>query len=79
MALPVNDPQILALARELARHRGMTVTEAIISALEAELALEQASPPVSQRLLDIAADLKANAGPDGRAMSRTEIDALWGQ
>jgi len=54
-------------------------TSAIIGALEAEIARERAAKPLAERLLAIAADLKSKAGPNGRRMTRGEIDALWGQ
>jgi antitoxin VapB len=55
------------------------MTQAIISALEAEIAREQETKPLAQQLLDIAAELRAGAGPNGRLMTKDEIDALWGQ
>jgi antitoxin VapB len=79
MPLSIRDPRAAMLARDLASRRGTTMTQAIVSALEAELARDQASVPVSRRLLDIAADLKSRAGTDGRVMTRDEIDDMWGQ
>lgn len=79
MPLSIRDPRAAELARDLAKRRGTTMTQAIISALEAEIAREQETKPLAQQLLDIAAELRAGAGPNGRRMTKNEIDALWGQ
>ena len=53
--------------------------EAIVAALEAELARERQARPLRERLADIAAKAKAVARPGGREMGKNDIDALWGQ
>jgi antitoxin VapB len=55
------------------------MTQAIVDALEAELARERAARPLAARLLAMAADLQASAGPNRRPLTKDEIDALWGQ
>jgi len=77
MPLNIRDPRAAELARDLARRRGTTMTEAIITALEAEIERERAGTPLSARLGAIADDLNAQARPGGRTMTRDEIDALW--
>lgn len=79
MPLNIRDPRAAQLARDLARRRGTTMTQAIIDALEAGIEREREAKPLAERLLAIAADLKASAGPNGRTMTKDEIDALWGQ
>jgi antitoxin VapB len=79
MPLNIRDTRAAQLARELARRRGTTMTQAIIDALEAEIEREREARPLAERLLAIAADLKAAAGPKRRTMTKDEIDALWGQ
>jgi antitoxin VapB len=78
MPLNIRDPRAAALARDLARRRGTTMTQAIISALEAAIERARTAVPVAQRLLAIAADLKSGAGPNRRTLTKDEIDALWG-
>jgi antitoxin VapB len=79
MPLNIRDPRAAELARDLARRRGTTMTQAIIGALEAEIERERAAEPLAKRLLAIASDLHAKAQPGGRRMTRDEIDDLWGQ
>ncbi len=77
MPLSIRDPRAAELARDLAKRRGTTMTQAIISALEAEIARDEDAMPLSEKLLAIGAELRAKAGPNGRRMTRDEIDALW--
>jgi antitoxin VapB len=84
MPLNIRDPRATHLARALAERRGTTMTQAVIDALEAEIARERARVPLAERLLAIAADLGARAKPGEaqpgrRRMTRDEIDGLWGQ
>ncbi len=56
MALSIKHPEADRLARELARRRGCSITEAVMGALEAELARERKrirSPGTAGRLLAI--------------------------
>jgi antitoxin VapB len=79
MPLSIRDPRVRDLARDLAARRNSTMTEAIIAALEGELAREREARPLRDRLGELARKAKAMAGADGREMSKKEIDALWGQ
>ncbi|WP_025034955.1 type II toxin-antitoxin system VapB family antitoxin [Bradyrhizobium sp. DOA9] len=75
----VRDPRVARLARKLARLRGSTMTEAVITALENDLKRERDSMPLADRYAEIAADLAAKAGPNGREVTKDDIDAMWGQ
>jgi len=77
MNLQIRDPRARELAEALARRRGMTMTEAVIEALEARLA-ELRQAPLADRLAAISEELKRRAGPGGRDMTKDEIDAMWG-
>lgn len=79
MSLSIRDPRVRDLARDLAVRRKSTMTEAIVAALEAELARERETRPLRDRLADIALKAKAMARPGGREMSKDDIDALSGQ
>ena len=78
MNLQVRNPRAYELARKLAAKRKVSMTAAVIEALEAELARENARQPLAERLATIANDLKAKAGEGGRDLTKEEIDAMWG-
>lgn len=77
MPLNIRDPRAAMLARDLAKRRGTTMTEAIIAALEAEIERDRERKPLAVRLSAIAEDLAAKGRPGGRRMTRDEIDELW--
>lgn len=79
MAAPLNirNPQARELARKLAGLRKISITEAVIGALEAEFRREQARVPLAQRLERLADEALAKAGKGGRDVSEEQRDALW--
>lgn len=77
MNLQIRDPRAHELASELARKRNISMTDAVIAALEAELQ-RSVTTRLSERLALIADDLAAQAKPGGHDPGREEIDALWG-
>ncbi len=79
MGISIRDPEVGALARELARLRKTNMTEAIAHALKAELKRERDRRPLEERLGELADQLLAEAGSNGHVMTKEEIDALWGQ
>jgi len=79
MTLQIRDERARELAETLAKKRNVTMTTAVIQALEGELRRENAAVPLSKRAADIARDLKAHAGPKGRSLSKQDIDDMWGQ
>ncbi|MCL6708660.1 type II toxin-antitoxin system VapB family antitoxin [Pseudomonas sp. R2.Fl] len=78
MTLQIRDARARRLARELAEKRKVTMTTAVIQALEGELQRESTKTSLAERVARIAADLKSQAGPHGRAMGKDEIDDMWG-
>jgi antitoxin VapB len=78
MTLQIRDARARELAQELAERRQVTMTAAVIQALEEELRRENAKTKLADRIARITADLRAQAGKQGRAMTKAEIDALWG-
>jgi antitoxin VapB len=78
MTLQIRDERARQLAQKLARMRKVTMTEAVIQALEAELRRDAEKQPLADRIAGIAASLAAEAGPNRRTMSKEEIDAMWG-
>jgi antitoxin VapB len=79
MGISIRDPEVGELARELARLRKTNMTEAIAHALRSELKRERDKRPLHERLEELAAKLKAEAGPNPREVAKEEIDAMWGQ
>jgi antitoxin VapB len=78
MTLQIRDRRARELAQKLAATRKVTMTEAVIQALEHELHREAEKEPLAARLKRIAADLAAQGSPGGRAMTNDEIDEMWG-
>jgi antitoxin VapB len=78
MNLQIRDPRAHELAQRLAAKRKVSMTEAVIEALEAELKRENSRASLAERLAAIADDLKARAGPAGRLVEKQEIDDMWG-
>jgi hypothetical protein len=77
MALHIRDERAAKLARRLADRQGISMTEAVIQALES--ALLRRERPLPERLAEIAAEAKrlADARRHRPALKR-EVDALWG-
>lgn len=78
MTLQIRDPRARDLALKLASARRVTMTEAVVQALEGELRRQREHTPLAERLSRIAQDLAAQGKPSGRIMSKDEIDAMWG-
>jgi antitoxin VapB len=78
MNLQIRDPQAHELAKELAEKRKISMTEAVVDALKAELRRENSRKPLAERLAAIADALNAQAGKGGRDLSKDEIDEMWG-
>ncbi|EAB6718046.1 transcriptional regulator [Salmonella enterica subsp. enterica] len=78
MNLQIRDPRARALAEELAALRKSSMTEVVIEALEAELKRASSVTPLSERIGRIVSDLQALGRPDGKNMSRDEVDRMWG-
>jgi antitoxin VapB len=79
MGISIRDPEVGELARELANLRKTNMTEAIAHALRSELKRERAKRPLRERLAELAARARAEAGPNPREVTKEDIDAMWGQ
>lgn len=78
MTLQIRDERARELAQQLADRRQVTMTTAVIQALEAELRREREKESLADRIARIADDLAQQAGPNRKSVSKEEIDALWG-
>jgi antitoxin VapB len=77
MALHIRDDRAATLARRLAKRKGITMTDAVIEALEGALAREER--PLRERIAEIANEFdQLGDRAHGRTVSKEEIDELWG-
>jgi antitoxin VapB len=79
MGISIRDREVGELARELAKLRKTNMTEAIAHALRTELKRERDKRPLAERLAELAARARAEAGPNPRDVTKEDIDAMWGQ
>lgn len=78
MNLQIRDPRAHQLARQLAERRHISLTEAVIEALEAQLKAENSRISLAERLKEISGRLKAKGTSGGHEMTKDEIDDMWG-
>jgi antitoxin VapB len=77
MALHIRDDRAATLARRLAKRKGITMTDAVIEALEGALAREER--PLRERIANIANEAeRLGDRARGRVPTKQEIDELWG-
>ena len=78
MNLQIRHPRARSLARRLADLRGITMTDAVVEALEAEVARAEAGPADLHARLDaIGESLRKKGRPGGRDLTKEERDELW--
>jgi antitoxin VapB len=78
MAIHIRDPGTDQLVRELARKRGIGLTEAIQQAVAAELAREESRQSLAERIRPIQEDI-ARRGRTGLAADKAFFDWLSGE
>jgi antitoxin VapB len=77
MALHIRDDRAARLAKQLAERKGVTMTQAVVSALEGALAREVR--PLHERISEIARDAgRLSNRARRRVVKKPDIDALWG-
>jgi antitoxin VapB len=77
MPLHIRDDRAARLAKQLAARKGVTMTQAVVTALENAIAQE--ARPLHERISDIARDAsRLSRGKRGRGVKKQEIDDLWG-
>jgi antitoxin VapB len=77
MALHIRDDRAAQLARQLAKRKGVTVTDAVIGALEDALACDER--PLAERIAEIARECERIGNrARGHTPTKQEIDELWG-
>jgi len=77
MNLQIRNPRARELAEQLAEKRKVSMTEAVIDALEAELQ-RQKTAPLAERLKGLAQELASKSRGPGHDMTKEEIDRMWG-
>jgi antitoxin VapB len=78
MNLQIRDPRARELAKKLAEKRKVSMTDAVIDALQAELGREQGKIRLADRLGPLVAELRSKARKGGHVMTKDEIDSMWG-
>jgi len=80
MNLQIRDPRAHDLASRLAKKRGVSMTDAVIEALEAQLRFDEGASRSARlaAIQAIAANLAAQSPGGGRDMTKDEIDKMWG-
>lgn len=71
ITLQIRDARARMLAQNLAARRKITMTEAVIRALESELRRDLEAEPLAERIGRIAADPASHAGPTRGRWRRT--------
>jgi antitoxin VapB len=77
MALHIKDAEATDAVRELARLRGITLTEAVKFACREALSRDRRRLPAAERLSEIHARVRA-ARPTGRKADKGFFDKEWG-
>ena len=78
MNLQIRNPKARELARQVADRDGISLTDAVLKALEAEAARPPNDEDAIAFVRRLAAELRAKGEPGGRPMSKDEIDDMWG-
>jgi antitoxin VapB len=76
--LQIRDPRARDMAKQLARLKGSSMTEAVVDALEHRLRDVEKTRPLSALAERLRHDLAARSPGRGRDLTPDEIDALWG-
>lgn len=74
--LQVRDPRARALAERIARAKRISMTDAVVGALEAE-AKRLDERPLAERIAEIADEFQKMGKPGGHRMTKDEIDDMW--
>ncbi|TGD97119.1 type II toxin-antitoxin system VapB family antitoxin [Methylobacterium nonmethylotrophicum] len=78
MALFVKDPEVDALAQELASLKRVTKTEAVRQALRGALDRERGERDLVAQSIAFARGLRERAGPNPRPADKAFLDGLYG-
>jgi antitoxin VapB len=77
MALHIRDDRAARLAKQLAERKGVSMTQAVVGALEGALARE--TRPLGERIADITHDAaRLGSRARRRVVKKQDIDELWG-
>lgn len=79
MAFHIRNPETDRLVRQVARLKGIGLTEAVHMALEHELAREEATTPLAERIGEFSRNLRARSHPErGLPADKAFFDSLSG-
>lgn len=78
MNLQIRHPRARQLARRIADLRRVSMTEAVVDALEADLARRQGRESVAETASRLHEQLRRLGKSGGRDLTKEELDDLWG-
>jgi len=78
MKLQIRDPRARELAKQIAQRRKISMTKAVVQALEAEYRRVSAQQSLAERLGAIADELMALGKQGGQDMTEDERGVMWG-
>ena len=78
MNLQIRHPKARSLARRLANLRDVSMTQAVVEALEADLARRERADDIVESIGKFQERLRRMSRPGGRMMTKEEIDEMWG-
>lgn len=78
MNLQIRDPRARDMAKQLARLKGSSMTEAVVDALEHRLRDVGQSLSLAALAERLRHDLAAHSNANGRDLTPDAVDAMWG-
>ena len=78
MNLQIRHPKARQLARRIADLRRVSMTEAVVDALAADLARRENRESVAETVTRLHEELRRIGKPGGRDLTKEELDELWG-
>lgn len=78
MTLHIENPRAFELAKQIAELRNISLDDAVLESLRHGLERAERLRRTLDVVHEIQQRLRTNAGPNGRDMTKEEIDAMWG-
>lgn len=78
MNLQVRHPKARELALRIAMRDGVSMTEAVVRALESELKRDERKETLLETVQRVQRELRVLSTPGGSAMTKEDIDDMWG-
>ena len=79
MNLQIRNPRAYEMAQRLARIENMTMSDAVVVALDARLKQVETRRPLAEVVAELQRELAELSQGRGHDMTKDEIDDMWGQ